>query len=677
MTVRNVKKNLAAQQDLLPGVGPYQQVRRGVVVDVDGPAKSYIELWKEYCGEAYVGTFEDGFVTRPGCVAVSLALGKAYRYTAPAEVSIPANSPVDLNWVELSSSVSGVQAFEALRRSYAEAGYNLVDGSFESGGTLNSSIDVLLHSGSVKAYSGSGPYPQVVAPNTNPTAGGYTDRSGILAGAGTIRSGRFALSDFISMRDFGAGDDPTADYSAALRNAIAHARDNGIKLVMGVPCRLSGVIRIYSDVTVYFGRNQIIAEPSLEFQPDQGSGFYGYNIRMGINRDQKPNRSLCYFDGQKRFQLAGDKTFFHAVVTSTVRSSGRYVILDATTNADGAGAGAASVAGVEVKLWCDSMAEPVLLRADNTLTGGICYVNSNDIALYTAGSQYGIKEQILQSTGSAAAPAEISSNYYHIEYQTASTPQVSKPLLIEGEKSQVSGVLWDLHRASNTDNVIIKGKFVTIIGAGFPTEESGRLVYTGEGLNMVGGTGGTPRSRIYSLITERTHCKYLGSGRTTPSLMSTPYTSGLSVSEQLIKGSDYTDGTLIKTVTLTRTNGGFNLDGDTKLVYEAAGKTYSGKTKIGFLCRINGTNIGGKLFTLPVTAGDDSRDFHAKIIISINQEFNRAHMSLLVNGFTYTTFMIGVDVSNGATVEIFGLGGEAVNSAAIYTREMTLSYKYA
>ena len=45
MTVRNVKKNLAGQQDLLPGVGPYQQVRRGVSVTVDGPAKSYIELW--------------------------------------------------------------------------------------------------------------------------------------------------------------------------------------------------------------------------------------------------------------------------------------------------------------------------------------------------------------------------------------------------------------------------------------------------------------------------------------------------------------------------------------------------------------------------------------------------------------------------------------------------------
>lgn len=106
MTVRNVKKNLAAQQDLLPGVGPYQQVRRGVLVPVDGPAKSYIELWKEYCGEAYVGTFEDGFVTRPDCVAVSLAMGKAYKYTATAVVVMPANSPIDTNWVELSSSAA-------------------------------------------------------------------------------------------------------------------------------------------------------------------------------------------------------------------------------------------------------------------------------------------------------------------------------------------------------------------------------------------------------------------------------------------------------------------------------------------------------------------------------------------------------------------------------------------
>lgn len=54
---------------------------------------------------------------------------------------------------------------EALRRSYAEAGYNLVDGSFEAGGTLVNANDVLLHESSGKAFSGpAGP----VAPGTNP-----------------------------------------------------------------------------------------------------------------------------------------------------------------------------------------------------------------------------------------------------------------------------------------------------------------------------------------------------------------------------------------------------------------------------------------------------------------------------------------------------------------------------
>ena len=37
------------------------------------------------------------------------------------------------------------QSFEALRRSYAEAGFTLVDGSFEDGGTLTSTRGVLLH----------------------------------------------------------------------------------------------------------------------------------------------------------------------------------------------------------------------------------------------------------------------------------------------------------------------------------------------------------------------------------------------------------------------------------------------------------------------------------------------------------------------------------------------------
>lgn len=66
------------------------------------------------------------------------------------------------------------KVFEALRRSYADAGFNLVEGSFEEGGTLSSVSDVLLQDRTGKAFSG----PMgIVAAGTNPADGGFVDVS--------------------------------------------------------------------------------------------------------------------------------------------------------------------------------------------------------------------------------------------------------------------------------------------------------------------------------------------------------------------------------------------------------------------------------------------------------------------------------------------------------------------
>lgn len=67
------------------------------------------------------------------------------------------------------------QIREALRRSYAEAGYNLVAGSFEAGGTLVNANDVLLQERTGKAFSGPA---GTVAAGTNPASGGFVDKSG-------------------------------------------------------------------------------------------------------------------------------------------------------------------------------------------------------------------------------------------------------------------------------------------------------------------------------------------------------------------------------------------------------------------------------------------------------------------------------------------------------------------
>ena len=80
-------------------------------------------------------------------------------------------------WLSRFDPVMRQQVREALRRSYAEAGYNLVDGSFEAGGTLVNTNDVLLQESTGKGFTGTAGN---VPDGTDPTSGGFVDRSGML-----------------------------------------------------------------------------------------------------------------------------------------------------------------------------------------------------------------------------------------------------------------------------------------------------------------------------------------------------------------------------------------------------------------------------------------------------------------------------------------------------------------
>lgn len=101
------------------------------------------------------------------------------------------------NMAEIDPAAASFLAIEALRRSYAEAGYNLVDGSFEAGGTLVNANDVLLQERTGKAFSGpSG----AVAAGTNPASGGFVDRSGE-----TLRSAISDENSGVSIAGVGAG----------------------------------------------------------------------------------------------------------------------------------------------------------------------------------------------------------------------------------------------------------------------------------------------------------------------------------------------------------------------------------------------------------------------------------------------------------------------------------------
>lgn len=67
---------------------------------------------------------------------------------------VPTNLAIDpYNWTR-----------EALRRSYAEAGYNLVDGSFEVGGIVATATEVLLYEADGHAYNWNGVFSATTAP---------------------------------------------------------------------------------------------------------------------------------------------------------------------------------------------------------------------------------------------------------------------------------------------------------------------------------------------------------------------------------------------------------------------------------------------------------------------------------------------------------------------------------
>lgn len=114
------------------------------------------------------------------------------------------------------------QLRESLRRSYAEAGYNLVTGSFESGGALVNTNDVLLYESNGKCYSGP---VGAVAAGTNPISGPFVDKSfdllrtQLLDSPLRLNESRFALRDWVSVADFTGAND-TERFSKAISYLI-------------------------------------------------------------------------------------------------------------------------------------------------------------------------------------------------------------------------------------------------------------------------------------------------------------------------------------------------------------------------------------------------------------------------------------------------------------------------
>ena len=155
-----------------PVTGQTQQTLPSILADLGLDVQS----WTSSTGGVLASANQVFLNDTPG----SLGLGDYYAWGGTFQKTVPAGTDPALpasGYIMRSSRFATTQAREALRRSYAEAGYNLVDGSFEAGGTLLNANDALLQERTGKTFSG----PAATVPaGTNPASGGFVDRSGEL-----------------------------------------------------------------------------------------------------------------------------------------------------------------------------------------------------------------------------------------------------------------------------------------------------------------------------------------------------------------------------------------------------------------------------------------------------------------------------------------------------------------
>lgn len=120
-----------------------------------------------------------------------------------------------------------VHARETLRRTYLEVGLNLVEGSFEQGGTLQSVTDVLLEEKTGKVYSWTGSFPKDISSNTLPESSvNFSESTNKTFFNFTIKP--------VTWSGFSGGADPSGnnDSTKALNDVYTAANSDGKAIII-------------------------------------------------------------------------------------------------------------------------------------------------------------------------------------------------------------------------------------------------------------------------------------------------------------------------------------------------------------------------------------------------------------------------------------------------------------
>lgn len=195
------------------GIPPFGQDFNGIFYEVTNILR-YMQAGGQPTFSAEMATAIGGYPV--GAVLVGDDGKSVFQNTLDGNTNDP--NSVTTGWAR-----PDLQMVELYRRSYANAGLNLVNGSFQFGFTLTKDNDVTLDLESGKAFGGvAGTYP------AGTSTAGFIDRSDEIRVSGSIDAVQFGVD--------ASGTNPS---DAQLLDALQFSAVSGIEIVVSGKCRLT------------------------------------------------------------------------------------------------------------------------------------------------------------------------------------------------------------------------------------------------------------------------------------------------------------------------------------------------------------------------------------------------------------------------------------------------------
>lgn len=230
----------------------------------------------------------------------------------------------------VSTKKSNTNTREIWRRSLADAGLNLVDGSFEDGATINSKNDAIWHIAGSQCYVWDGSLPKTVIQNSTPVSTG-----GVAAGAWVSSKGKTLRPEYNVTANF-IGSNSYSDFPG-VGGSVTAGSDYLYNNVLYTLVGDSGdVASISGNVITTSGGTAYLLDKRWPINDVRAWG-----VKDGVLADTEFTNAVTYITrkgGGMRFvhvpgiALVLNEVTFTDLNTVNIHFSGTYILGSATTN---------------------------------------------------------------------------------------------------------------------------------------------------------------------------------------------------------------------------------------------------------------------------------------------------------------------------------------------------------